>query len=167
MLLFKKLQRNILAATSLSLALFLGAHQGLAGSFLGEVDDLPLMTGLTPLQNTGVVFDSPQGRIVEVYTAGKVTRADVLTFYGEALPQLGWIAEDVGNEGAAWRRDDEVLKLMFSGTGPILTVHFSLAPHGAMDSIQPSSLPTTAAPATQVKPSKSLSQKPATQKTTR
>ena len=98
-------------AIGLSLALVLGASQAIAGSFLGEVDDLPLMPGLTPLQNTGVNFDSPQGRIVEVYTAGKVTRPEVISFYAESLPQLGWIVQDVGNEGAAWRRENEVLRL--------------------------------------------------------
>ena len=120
-----------LKAVWLSLAIVFGAGQAVAGSFLGEVDDLPLMPGLTPLQNTGVNFDSPQGRIVEVYTAGKVTRPEVISFYAESLPQLGWVVQDVGDAGAAWRRENEVLRLMFSGTGPIVTVHFSLAPEGA------------------------------------
>lgn len=120
-----------LKAVGLSLAIVFGASQAVAGSFLGEIDDLPLMPGLTPLQNTGVNFDSPQGRIVEVFTAGKVTRPEVISFYAESLPQLGWVVQDVGSEGAAWRRENEVLRLMFSGTGPIVTVHFSLAPDGA------------------------------------
>lgn len=136
--LFKRFKIPSLAALGLGLVLIWGASQAIAGSFLGEIDDLPLMPGLTPLQNTGVVFDSPQGRIVEVYTAGKVTRPEVISFYAESLPQLGWVVQDVGNEGAAWRRDNEVLRLMFSGTGPIVTVHFSLTPEGAKG--------TTAAP---------------------
>ena len=129
--LLKKLKTSSLTALGLGLTIALIASQAIAGSFLGEIDDLPLMPGLTPLQNTGVVFDSPQGRIVEVYTAGKVSRPEVISFYAESLPQLGWVVQAVGNEGAAWRRENEVLRLMFSGTGPIVTVHFSLAPVGA------------------------------------
>lgn len=139
-----------LKAMGLSLAIVFGASQAVAGSFLGEIDDLPLMPGLTPLQNTGVNFDSPQGRIVEVYTAGKVTRPEVISFYAESLPQLGWVVQDVGNEGAAWRRENEVLRLMFSGTGPIVTVHFSLAPEGAKGTAPPPAAttkpPTVATP---------------------
>ena len=146
--LLKKFKAPSLTAMGLGLALAWGASQVIAGSFLGEIDDLPLMPGLTPLQNTGVVFDSPQGRIVEVYTAGKVTRPEVISFYAESLPQLGWVVQDVGNEGAAWRRENEVLRLMFSGTGPIVTVHFSLAPEGAKGATAVPTAPTATPPKT-------------------
>ena len=44
-----------------------------------------------------MVFDTPAGRIVEAVASGAVTRDEVLAFYAETLPQLGW---DEGGCGA-------------------------------------------------------------------
>jgi hypothetical protein len=73
---------------------------------------------------SSLVFDKPQGRIVEAQAAGKVTRRAVRSFYGATLPQLGWTAAG----GNAWRREGEQLKLDFHGRDGNLTVGFSLSP---------------------------------------
>ncbi len=93
--------------------------------FVGGTEDLPLMAGLSEVAGRGMVFDTPGGRIVEAYARGPVTRDQVLEFYAVTLPQLGWRA--VG--AAAFRREDEVLKLEFPAPGPNgLLVLFTLAP---------------------------------------
>jgi hypothetical protein len=95
-----------------------------APAFLSVMDDVPLMPGLTEHKDAAVVFDKPEGRIVEAEAAGRLARADVLKFYAASLPQLGWRAQGSGR----FLRDREELTLNFSGTAPSLTVRFTLSP---------------------------------------
>ena len=82
------------------------------------------MPGLKNDETTLVVFDKPQGRIVEVETRGKVTRAQVEKFYAQSLPELGWASD--GKQ--RWQRDGEGLSLAFKGHDGDLRVAFSLTP---------------------------------------
>jgi hypothetical protein len=94
--------------------------------FISSIDDLPLMPGLVE-EEGGMVFDSPSGRIVEAFATGNVSPGEVLSFYNETLPQLGW--RSLG--GHVFRRESEILKLEFPGgpgAAPPLTVGFSLSP---------------------------------------
>ncbi len=104
------------------------------GEFLSAIDDLPLMTGLSEVDGSVMVFDSPSGRIVETLTMGNMTEARILTFYSETLPQLGWTESTPGH----FSREDEVLMLDFpqamtpSGASPTGTpptvARFMLSP---------------------------------------
>src|ERR1700731_4821251 len=96
-----------------------------ATGFVAGTEDIPLMPGLETEESSLVVFDKPEGRIVEVEARGKVTRAAVEKFYAASLPALGWTAD--GKQ--AWRRDDEGLRLAFKGRDGDLRVGFSLTPH--------------------------------------
>jgi hypothetical protein len=77
--------------------------------FITGINDLPLMSGLVLKSELPVVFDTPGGRIVEVFATGKITPASISSFYSNILPQLGWqpIAK---NE---FQRDKELLKIDF------------------------------------------------------
>ncbi|WP_374442646.1 hypothetical protein [Stella sp.] len=92
-------------------------------SFVDGLDDVPLMAGLESLPDRSLVFDKPNGRIVESYAAGAVRRAEVVRFYEGTLPQLGW-----SGRGPTWRREGEVLRLGFEGRDGALVVRFSLSP---------------------------------------
>ena len=119
----------------LSVLLLAGLHAGLLasggtatraqeGGFVAEVADLPLMPGLVEVADAGVVFDKPDGRIVEAYAEGAVERAAVLAFYGGTLPQLGWRQTGTGR----FRREGENLALDFLDGGGPLIVRFTLTP---------------------------------------
>jgi hypothetical protein len=98
-----------------------------AGEFLPGFDDLPVMPGLSAVDGAGIVFDTPGGRIIEGYAAGKVTRNAVRRFYDETLPQLGW-KRVASNE---FRREGEQLKIEFEGKNKneaLTTVRFTLSP---------------------------------------
>jgi hypothetical protein len=92
--------------------------------FVAGTEDIPLMPGLRNQESTLVVFDKPQGRIVEVEARGKVTRAAAEKFYAASLPPLGWVADGAHR----WRRDGEGLRLAIKGHDGDLRVAFSLAP---------------------------------------
>ncbi|WP_413204379.1 hypothetical protein [Rhodospirillum sp. A1_3_36] len=114
--------------------LFAGGGEGPKGAFAqggaGAVayvtgtGDIPLMPGLTMVPDSGMVFDTPHGRLVEAYARGSFSAKDVLSFYGATLPQMGWRAKGAGS----FRREGEALDLEFLGKAPNLTVRFSLAP---------------------------------------
>ena len=96
----------------------------LADGFVAGTEDVPLMPGLAPVPGSSVVFDKPEGRIVEAQASGKVTPAAARAFYGASLRQLGWTA--AGPD--AWHREGEVLRLVYREERGILTVGFTLSP---------------------------------------
>lgn len=99
-----------------------------AEGFFEGVDELPLMPGLVQAEQGALVFESPGGRIVEVYAVGEAEPARILDFYGETLPQLGWAARDRNT----YAREGEVLSLDFpDGPGPATTLRITLTPTDA------------------------------------
>jgi hypothetical protein len=102
----------------------LAAAPAFAGNFVTGTEDVPLMPGLAPVRGSSLVFDTPEGRIIQAQAAGPVTRGAVHDFYAATLPQLGWRVAGVN----AWRREGEVLRLVFDGHDGALTVGFTLSP---------------------------------------
>jgi hypothetical protein len=105
----------------------LAIHKGLAAAspeFVAGTEDVPLMPGLRNQASTLVVFDKPQGRIVEIEARGRVTRAAAEKFYAASLPPLGWVADG----SHRWRREGEGLRLDIRGADGDLRVGFSLSP---------------------------------------
>jgi hypothetical protein len=106
------------------LAAAVAAPRAQDAGFVAGVDDLPLMPGLSGIADSGLVFDTPSGRIVEAYAQGGVARAAVLAFYRKTLPQLGWAPAGK----TAFRREGESLKLDFLDGGGALIVRYTLTP---------------------------------------
>ena len=112
----------------LALALVLSALLATAAradSFVAGTEDVPLMQGLVPVESGALVFDKPEGRIVEAQARGKLARSAVRDFYRATLPQLGWQAL----AGNSWRREDEMLRLEIRGRDGDVTVGFTLSPY--------------------------------------
>ena len=68
------------------------------------VGDLPIMPALSVEPALGFAFDSPNGRIVMIFASSAATAPDIMRFYNESLPAIGW----TGGDGS-WRRGSEVL----------------------------------------------------------
>ncbi len=112
---------------SVFLAVFflLFAPPAAAAAYLSAVDDLPLMAGLKETLDQGVVFDAPQGRIIQAYASGPLSPAEVERFYGATLPQLGWRADGP----LRFNREGERLVLEITETGGAsVTVLFIITP---------------------------------------
>lgn len=105
--------------------LWLAVVPAIADEFVAGTEDVPLMPGLKPLPNSDIVFDKPEGRIVEARAEGATTRARVEAFYAASLPPLGWKA--AGSD--RWLRDTEQLRLDFADQKGKLAVGFTLSPH--------------------------------------
>ena len=86
-------------ATLLLSAPLVGTAAAANGTFLSELEDLPLPPGMAEAPG-GVLFDSPSGRIVEATAQGEMSADQVLAFYAQTLPELGW-----QKVGPSWSRD--------------------------------------------------------------
>jgi hypothetical protein len=109
----------------LSFLLCLASPPAQADAFVAGTEDIPLMPGLKPVPNSTMVFDKPEGRIVEAQAQGSTTRAKVEAFYATSLPPLGWKRTGLNQ----WQREAERLRLEFHGATGIVTVGFTLSPH--------------------------------------
>ena len=96
-----------------------------ASRFIPGINGLPLMGGLMLVPDRQVVFDTLNGRIVEVFAIGKNSPRDISLFYRTILQQLGWTL----NSNNEFWRDEEILKIKISETkaGQFI-VRFSIAP---------------------------------------
>ncbi|MBL4612347.1 MAG: hypothetical protein JKY91_01245 [Emcibacter sp.] len=87
-------------------------------SLLSDLD-IPLMTGFQEEEDSRVVFDTPDGRIIEVRAAGFSDAKAVFDYYQIVLPSLAWrnvaAPTDACGGGTEFcimaRRDGEILRL--------------------------------------------------------
>lgn len=105
------------------------------GGYLADVDDMPLMSGLSETGDSGIIFDKPGGRIVRAVAQGDVAPGKVEAFYVSVLPELGWKRiEELELIGGLllFRREGERLEIQIvslSGDAATQTeVRFSIAP---------------------------------------
>lgn len=93
--------------------------------FFSSIQDMPLMPGLTELSDQMVVFDKPEGRIVESLAVAETGSADdIENYYEEVLPQFGWnrIARN------SFIRGEERLNLAFETREGRQLVRLTLTP---------------------------------------
>ncbi|PCJ99136.1 MAG: hypothetical protein COA45_06755 [Zetaproteobacteria bacterium] len=93
--------------------------------FFSSLRDIPLMPGMEELEDQGVSFDKPGGRISEAFALlHGVARGDVLHFYDATLPQLGW------GKVSEYRffRQNEILDFSFEENGGQLIVKIMIKP---------------------------------------
>lgn len=97
--------------------------------FFSELNDIPLMPGLYELAEDTVVFDKPEGRIIESAAASETETINKINeFYDSALPQLGWIRVAAPDGGAAYIRQDEALRLRLETREGVNVVKLMVSP---------------------------------------
>ena len=96
----------------------------IAAEFVAGSEDIPVMPGLHLIEDAGMVFDSPIGRIVETVYQTNQDRDSVRRFYQETLPALGWVSTSEDT----FAREGEMLEVDFFGQGPNQILRFTLAP---------------------------------------
>ena len=100
-------------------------------AFFGGLADVPLMPGMAEVPGVGLVFVTPEGRIVEVEArataGGPVTAASVRSFYANVLPPLGW--EPVAD--GLYQRGVEALLLSLDQDKTEVVLRVSITPAAA------------------------------------
>lgn len=112
---------GIFLAISISQASF--ANQG--PQFFSALYDIPVMPGLTENPEETLIFDKPSGRFVQS-TALTESRseAEIITFYSDSLPQLGW--QKISQN--QFKRAGERLRIEFERQNSHGFVFFTLMP---------------------------------------
>ena len=94
------------------LSVILGPAHALADAprFFENAQDIPIMEGLTEIPEASLVFDNPEGRIVESVSAlGNVPLDAAHRYYQETLVSFGWTP--VGQN--RFTRRNEQLEILF------------------------------------------------------
>src|SRR5688572_29954042 len=82
--------------------------------FFSALQDVPLMPGLHEISEQTVIFDKPDGRIVESFAEIEdISQDAVLRYYNASLPPFGWAKRGDGR----FIRDKEILELRFQQLG--------------------------------------------------
>lgn len=92
----------------LSVSLSAQAESNVA--FFSSLEDVPIAPGISELQEQTVLYDKPEGRIIEsVASMNEVSQSSVLSFYHRTLPQMGWNKIS----GTRFYRETEFLDIVF------------------------------------------------------
>ena len=117
--------RSYVFLTALAACVIFLSAPSQAEQFSSVIEDLPLMQGMYERLDESMIFDKPSGRFVELIAAApSLTRADVLQFYGDALPALGW-ARKTPQEFVL---EGETIKINTQQLDSVLYVTFTLTP---------------------------------------
>lgn len=106
------------------------APMAAARGFLSTITDVPLADGLYELPDAGLVFDKPQGRIVQLTASHKaqMTQQALMAFYQNSLPNLGWQASESASGLLTFTRRGEILRLTFTADLVIFDLTPMVAP---------------------------------------
>jgi hypothetical protein len=121
--------------------LFMGFNLNAAaaqeGGMLNDFD-MPLLEGLSENLEGAMLFDSPDGRIINAEATGDIPGARIFAYYKVVLPSLGWkVTEDqlsglTCEEGAIFclnaMREKEVLNLSINEKYESAKISFTLSP---------------------------------------
>lgn len=137
----KEFRLSRVTAAALLAAVLLAPAQA-AAQFLSAAGDVPLAEGLSELDEGGLVFDKPEGRIVQLTALRDegFAAADIAAFYAGTLPNLGWSAQgDSASSGLprglTFTRNGEILRLTF--TADLVIFDLTPAPAGPSSSKGP------------------------------
>lgn len=93
-----------------------------AQTYLSGHEDLPLLAGLAQDRDSVMVFDTPQGRVVETFAQTRESGDAVLKAYAASLPQMGWTRKS----GGRYERGAESLVFEVVSEGPPTVVRILL-----------------------------------------
>ena len=81
-----------------------------AAVFVPGIDGLPLMEGLAIIPDSHVIFETLNGRIIEIFAIGEPSFLDISSFYSATLQQLGWSKKSKN----VFQRDEDLLRIEIS-----------------------------------------------------
>lgn len=108
---------NQMLAVLLAVMVICGhAGQARAFDYVDGLEAVPVMPGLHQSPEGSLIFDKPEGRILEARLSGDVDRERVLAYYRRTLPSLGWnVRIHQSPDRILMQRGDESLSLEWIG----------------------------------------------------
>lgn len=130
--------KNLIFTFVAYLALGVSISSAQEGTMLNDLD-LPLPAGLSENNEGAMLFDSPDGRIINAEAAGIIEGSRVFEYYKVVLPSLGWkLAKDhtsglVCDVGVKYclraLREKEDLLLSIHENGDRSKINYALSPN--------------------------------------
>ncbi|CAI8413818.1 MAG TPA: hypothetical protein DIT66_01990 [Rhodobiaceae bacterium] len=124
----KRRHFRVLVLSWLVLAIYAGGSLAMARDvYLSLAPDIPLAPGLEELEGGQLVFDKPEGRIVQIETRqtdAARSAKNVRRYYLETLPNLGWQKASSSDRVLTFQRGGETLLITLKGE----RVVFELSP---------------------------------------
>ena len=87
------------------------------------IDDIPVMDTMNIEPEFSFSFDSPSGRIVILIATSSDYKEQIMQFYRQVMPQLGWKEKD-----KQYERGDEKFQIVFSNNQDSLIWRLSITP---------------------------------------
>lgn len=97
---------------------------GVKAQSFTELTDIPFMDGMVENVDDWMQFDTPEGHILQTRAQIKgQSKTDVVDFYRETLPAVGWIYNE---KLGTFARDEDVLTVTFEQNGNDFFVLFEI-----------------------------------------
>ena len=90
-------------------------------SFVEGLEDIPLPEKVTQIENGSLSFGNEEIRLFEAYlSAEKQEFNNIVKFYNETLPQMGWQKKNKNNNVILFERDGETLEITKESDKPLI-----------------------------------------------
>ena len=90
-------------------------------SFVEGLEDIPLPENVTQIENGSLSFDNEEIRFFESYlSAEKQNFGNIVKFYNDTLPQMGWQKKSSNKQKILFERDGESLEITMESTKPLI-----------------------------------------------
>ena len=90
-------------------------------SFVEGLEDVPLPENVTQIENGSLSFDNEEIRFFESYLSAEKQKFDnIIKFYNETLPQMGWQKKKSNKQKLLFERDGESLEITKESDKPLI-----------------------------------------------
>ncbi len=108
----------------LSLTLLIFSKPSLGLKFINGLEDIPLFKNMEYVEDSLVLFDKVDGRYVSTEIIGNYNYKDVISFYRNILPNLGWKE----TSSLTFERAKEILELKTTVYNDKISIVFNVYP---------------------------------------
>ncbi len=92
-----------------------------SAAFVEGLEDFPIPDGLEQIENAGLNFGNESIRLVEIYMESHSLKfAEIVHFYKDTLPQLGWKLVKKYSDRIVFEREGEVAEIKKESTNPLI-----------------------------------------------
>lgn len=90
-------------------------------SFVEGLEDIPLPEKVTQIENGSLSFGNEEIRLFESYlSAEKQEFNNIVKFYNDTLPQMGWQKKNNNKQSILFERDGETLEITKESDKPLI-----------------------------------------------
>ena len=115
---------NMKNSILLSLILIMFSKPLLGLEFINGLEDIPLFKNMEYVEDSLVLFDKVDGRYVSTEIRGNYNYEEVISFYKNILPNLGWQE----TKSLTYKRASEILELKSKVNNDKISIIFRVYP---------------------------------------